>query len=58
MKISITLSDREKEFLQNMQKLLNNQESSKGKKYSLEDVIHIMIEHAITLGESMHRGHA
>lgn len=58
MKISITLSDRESEFLQNMQKLINDQPASKGKQYSIEDVMHLIIEHVITLGESMHGGHA
>lgn len=60
MKITITLTKRESEFLQNLQKLFNDQKTvnQTKTKYSLEDVIHEIIGHAISSGESMHRGQA
>jgi hypothetical protein len=60
MKITITLTERELQFLQNLQKLFNDQktENQTRTKNSLEDVIHEIIGHAILLGESMHRGQA
>jgi hypothetical protein len=60
MKITINLAERELKFLQNLQKLFNDQNprNQTKTKYSLEDVIHEIIEHAILLGEGMHRGQA
>ena len=59
MEITVKLSEREIQFLQNLQNTFNNlkpEEKSKVE-YSLEDIIHIIIEHAISLGEGTQGGH-
>lgn len=58
MQITITLSDQELEFLQNIQNSVNSKKTSDQKQFSLEDVVHECISMAISLGASMHRGHA
>lgn len=58
MQITITLTDQELQFLQNIQNLINSKKASDQKKYSVEDVVHECISMAISLGASMHRGQA
>lgn len=54
--LSITLTEQELSFLENMQKLINSH--SPQEKCTLEDVIHECIKNAISLGADMHRGQA
>lgn len=58
MQITITLTDQEVEFLQNIQNLISSKKTSDQNQYSLEDVVHECISMAISLGASMHRGQA
>jgi len=58
MKITITLTDQELEFLQNVQNLINSETTPKQKHCSLEDVIHECIINAISSGVDGQRGQA
>jgi hypothetical protein len=58
MQITITLSDQEVEFLQNIQKLINGKTTSLEKQCTIEDVIHECITATLSLGVNMQRGQA
>jgi hypothetical protein len=58
MQITITLTDQEHEFLQNIQKLINTKTTPSQTQCTLEDVIHECITNAISMGASMQRGQA
>ncbi len=53
MQVTITLTDQELKFLQNIQYLINKGKISDQKQCSLEDIIHECIKTAISLGVSM-----
>jgi len=58
MQMTIILTEQELEFLQNIQNSMNSKKPSERKQFSLEDVVHVCISMAISLGASMHRGQA
>jgi hypothetical protein len=58
MQITITLTDQEHEFLQNIRKLINSKTRPSEKQCTLEDVIHECITNAISMGVSMQKGQA
>jgi len=58
MKITITLTDQELEFLQKVQNLINSEITPGQQQCSLEYVIHECIINAISSGVDRHRGQA
>jgi len=58
MQITITLTDQEHEFLQNIQKSINSKTTPSQKQCTLEDVIHECITTVFSIGASMQRGQA
>jgi hypothetical protein len=58
MKITITLTDQELEFLQKVQNLINSEITPGQQQSSLEDVIHECIINAISSGVDRQRGQA
>ena len=58
MRITITLTQREIEFLQRMQDLMNREQTEIKKYFSFEDIVHECLEQLIALGASMHKGQA
>ena len=58
MKITITLTGQELEFLQKVQNLINSEKKPGQQQCSLEDVIHECIINAISSGVDGQRGQA
>jgi len=57
MQLTITLTEQEVEFLQNVLKSMNS-EKQEQEHVSFDDVVHLCISMVMSFGASMHRGQA
>jgi len=58
MQVTVTLTDREMVFLQNIQKMMNMKKTPLENQTTLEDIIHECITTVISLGINMQKGQA